>query len=500
MRLRSFIENPMPSRPPFRASSLRMHCLLAVAALCAGALSGCTLYRAQPLPAAASMTTQDTLGRLQIDPAKMPLPELAAQRFDPSDGFDIEEVAMLAVANNPDLKLARDDLGIAQAQAFSAGLLPDPQVAVSSDYPGALGLSRAFSYGLSMDVMAIVTRGANKQSADATVRKTDLGLLWQEWQVIAQAKQLYVKTRFQNDALPLLAKQADLTQTRYERLAHAASEHNVTADSASAALTASEDARKQYADLLHAREQTHHDLNALLGLAPDVTLPLADTAQDRDAAPLADATLDAAVAALPQRRPDLIALQAGYEAQEQKYRAAILNQFPSLSVGFTRQRDTSEIYTSGFAINLTLPVFNRNRGNIAIEQATRQRLADEYQTRLNTAAADIAHLRADDAIAAQQLAQDEAALPELERAAAHAQDAYARHDIALGQYVDAQSAALTRRLDAATAREALAEQRIGLQALLGSAIPDPSGSSAPTHAPAPAQQTGSAPTTLTVAR
>jgi outer membrane protein, heavy metal efflux system len=274
----------------------------------------------------------------------------------------------------------------------------------------------------------------------------------------------------------------------------------VTADSASAALTASEDARKQYADLLHAREQTHHDLNALLGLAPDVTLPLADTAQDRDAAPLADATLDAAVAALPQRRPDLIALQAGYEAQEQKYRAAILNQFPSLSVGFTRQRDTSEIYTSGFAINLTLPVFNRNRGNIAIEQATRQRLADEYQTRLNTAAADIAHLRADDAIAAQQLAQDEAALPELERAAAHAQDAYARHDIALGQYVDAQSAALTRRLDAATAREALAEQRIGLQALLGSAIPDPYGSSAPTPAPAPAQQTGSAPTTLTVAR
>ncbi|MFP3693402.1 TolC family protein, partial [Burkholderia sp. SIMBA_048] len=88
------------------------------------------------LPAAASMTTQDTLGRLQIDPAKMPLPELAAQRFDPSDGFDIEEVAMLAVANNPDLKLARDDLGIAQAQAFSAGLLPDPQIAVSSDYPG----------------------------------------------------------------------------------------------------------------------------------------------------------------------------------------------------------------------------------------------------------------------------------------------------------------------------------------------------------------------------
>ncbi|WP_395065185.1 TolC family protein [Paraburkholderia silvatlantica] len=436
----------------------------------AALLCGCAVYHAKPLPSSDSLLTQSALPRVQIDPAKMPLPELAAHRFDPSNGFDMEDVAMLAVANNPDLRLARDDLGIAQAQAFSAGLLPDPQVSISSDYPGAAGFSRAFSYGLSMDVMAIVTRSANRKSADAAVRKTDLGLLWQEWQVVAQARQLFVKARFQDEALPLLAQQAQLSQTRYTRTAHAASERNMTADTATAALTAWQDARKQYVDMQHAREQTRHDLNALLGLAPDVDLPLTGTAAVE---PVDASTLDAAIAMLAQRRPDLIALQAGYEAQEQKYRAAILNQFPSLSVGFTRQRDTSEIYTSGFAINLTLPVFNRNRGNIAIEQATRQRLADEYQSRLNTAYADIAHLRADNAIAAQQLAQDEAALPELERTAARALNAYGAHNIVLGQYVDAQSAALARRVDAATEREALAEQRIALQALLGSAIPDP---------------------------
>jgi cobalt-zinc-cadmium efflux system outer membrane protein len=446
-------------RSPFRA--------LPLAALLLG---GCAVYHAKPLPSNDSLLTQDALTRVQIDASKMPLPALAAHRFDPSNGFDIDDVAMLTVVNNPDLRLARDDLGIAQAQAFSAGLLPDPQVGISSDYPGAVGLSRAFSYGLSMDVMALVTRGANKRSADATVRKTDLGLLWQEWQVVAQARQLYVKTRFQDEALPLLAQQADLTQQRYARIAHAASQHNVTGDTATAALTAAQDARKQYVDMQHARLQSRHDLNALLGIAPDIDLPLSGQAQVE---PVDTATLTAALAALPQRRPDLIALQAGYEAQEQKYRAAILNQFPSLSVGFTRQRDTSEIYTSGFAINLSLPVFNRNRGNIAIEQATRQRLADEYQSRLNSARADIAHLQADGALAARQLGEDEAALPELDRAAANARDAYAVHDIAIGQYVDAQSAALARRVDAATAREALAEQRIALEALLGSAIPVP---------------------------
>lgn len=399
----------------------------------------------------------------------MPLPELAAHRFDPSDGLDIDEVAMLAVANNPDLKLTRDDLGIAHAQAYSAGLLPDPQLSISSDYPGELGTTRAFNYGVSVDVMAIVLRSVNRQSADATVAKTDLGLLWQEWQIVAQARQLFIKTRFQHDTLPLLQRQRDLTRTRYERMAEARRDGNLTDDTLTAALTAYSDARKQYTDAERAAEQTHHDLNALLGLAPDVQLQLCGS---DEIDPLSDSTLDAALVHLAARRPDLIALQAGYEAQEQKYRAAILSQFPSLSVGFVRARDTSNIYTSGFQINLSLPIFNRNQGNVAIEQATRQRLRDEYQTRLNQAYADVAHLRADNMIFTRQLQQSEMALPDVDAAARHAAEAYAEHNVTLGAYTDAQSAALTKRLDVATLRESLAEQRVGLQALLGSAIPD----------------------------
>jgi outer membrane protein TolC len=432
-------------------------------------LAGCTWYHREPLAPRDTSTTLTSLSRVQVDPATMPLPELAVHRFDPSDGLDIEEVAMLAVANNPDLKLARDDLGIARAQAFSAGLLPDPQLAVSSDYPGMEGATRAFNYGLTMDVLAILTRGANKQSADATVAKTDLGLLWQEWQVVAQAKQLFIKARFQADTLPLLAQQRDLSRTRYERMADARRDGNLTEDTLTAALTSYGDARKLYTDAERAAEQTHHDLNQLLGLSPDVKLQLVGEPED---ALLDEDAVHDALAALPRRRPDLLALQAGYEAQEQKYRAAIMSQFPSLTVGFDRQRDTSNVYTSGFQISLSLPIFNRNRGNIAIEQSTRQRLRDEYQNRLNQAFADVAHLRADDTILSRQIEQTEAALPGTEHAARSASQAFAEHDLTLGAYTDAMSAALSKRVDIATLREARAEQRVGLQALLGSAIPD----------------------------
>lgn len=458
---------------PFAGASCAWRCARFALCVtgCALLLPSCTWYRREPLVPHDTSTSLASLERVRIDPATMPLPELAAHRFDPSDGLDMEELAMLAVANDPDLKLARDDLGIARAQAFSSGLLPDPQLAISSDYPGAEGATRAFNYGLSMDIMAIVTRGANKASADATAAKTDLALLWQEWQVVAQAKQLFLKARLQETILPLLEQQRELARTRYERMALARSEGNLTEDALSTAFMSYHDARKQYADAERAAERTHYDINALVGVAPGVRLQLVGD-DDAQSAPLADARIDDALAALPKRRPDLIALQAGYEAQEQKYRAAIMSQFPSLTVGFDRARDTSNIYTTGFQISLSLPIFNRNRGNVAIESATRARMRDEYQTRLNQAYADVAHLHAATAILTRQLAQTELALRDAISAARHAREAYDEHNLALGAYTDAQAAALTRRIDFATLTDALAEQRVGLQALLGSAIPD----------------------------
>ena len=267
---------------------------LVCASTCLALLAGCTWYHREPLAPRIRQPRSLRSQRVQIDPSTMPLPELAAHRFDPSDGLDIEEVAMLAVANNPDLKLARDDSALPGHRLIRPDLLPDPQLACRAIIPGMAGATRAFNYGLSIDVMAIVLRSANKQSADATVAKTDLGLLWQEWQIVAQARQLFIKTRFQQDTLPLLQQQRDLARTRYERMAEAHRDGNLTDDTLTAALTAYSDARKQYTDAERAAEQTHHDLNALLGLSPEVQLQLTGS---EDTTELPDATLDAALAA-----------------------------------------------------------------------------------------------------------------------------------------------------------------------------------------------------------
>src|SRR6185437_7908078 len=91
--------------------------------------------------------------------------------------------------------------------------------------------------------------------------------------------------------------------------------------------------RKRAGDNAVALHQAESDLRQLLGLAPSAPLDLvgAPYEVDPDTAQLA-----AALADLPKRRPDLLALQAGYRAQEARLRGAILAQRHAAARGRSR--------------------------------------------------------------------------------------------------------------------------------------------------------------------
>jgi outer membrane protein TolC len=67
-------------------------------------------------------------------------------------------------------------------------------------------------------------------------------------------------------------------------------------------------------------------------------------------------------------------------------------QFPTIIIGSTHARDTSNISTQSLDIGLSIPIFNGNRGNVAIEDAMCQRFYDEYSSRLSEALSDVDEL------------------------------------------------------------------------------------------------------------
>ena len=82
----------------------------------------------------------------------------------------------------------------------------------------------------------------------------------------------------------------------------------------------------------------------------------------------------------------------GYDSQKAAVRKAMMDAFPSLQLTVGRARDTANNQTIDPAVNFTLPLFNRNRGGIAVAKATRAQLRAEYAARLFAARADIAEL------------------------------------------------------------------------------------------------------------
>ncbi len=426
-------------------------------------LSACASYQPKPLPKAVDLATD--IAALKVDVESFPLPQLKDHPFDASDGLDWIEVAMLAVANNPALKAGRTRRGEVAAQVYAAGLLPDPQLSASLDHPTNGGPSRVdgFGVGLGYDVQSLVTRSAGLGAKEAARHQVDLELLWQEWQVIQQARLLTVRLESAARRLGVLKEAQVRYEDRYRRARQLLARGDLTLDAAGAVATAWFETSSRLNRARQVYNRRRHELHALLGLAPEVMLSLAPI----DAPPTVLATVsDQVWSALPQRRPDLRALQAGYQSQEQRVRKTILAQFPALDIGFTRARDTDGIYTTGFGITINLPLFSGNRGRITMERATRERLHTEYQARLDRARSDISRLLQRQRILQRQRTILQQHLPELESLVITARHAYLGGDLAALDLLNLETTWLDKRVELIDLEQALWQVRIALDTLL----------------------------------
>jgi outer membrane protein TolC len=293
-------------------------------------------------------------------------------------------------------------------------------------------------------------------------------VLWQEWQTIAKARLLAVDLVEGEKLRQLLEENATQLQDLLARNRDALAQGDTTLTALIPDLSAAAAARKQLDDLRRQQATRRRDLNVLLGLAPFAPLPLSYNLN----LPVVDAAVvEQTLPSLADRRPDLVALQLGYQSQEQKVRGAILAQFPMLSLGMTGGHDNTDVRMLGPQITIELPLFNRNQGNIAIETATRQQLHDEFTARLTTAKAEVRSLLADIALLQDQLSAKQPQLTELEQTAANAQRAYRDADLDERTYVDVLSARNAKQQEILAIEQILMEQQIAVATLIGAGMP-----------------------------
>lgn len=436
-------------------SPLRFKKKHAFAALALLFSAGCSGYH--PLPLA---TRPDLLS--SMDQVVECVPPGAVNL---SDGLSMTEVAVIAASLNPDLRAVRMKRNVARAEAFSAGLLPDPQLNASIDHPtsSAPGFVNAFTAGATFDLRSLFTRPSETRAAAEKAKSVDKDILWQEWQVIQQARNLYATKYFTAERLRLLDKLAILDKEHEKHSQKALAAGDATLEQASADLAALMDAQGQLRAKQRDALQTDRDLDALLGLAPGVSVPALRLGNPDLPT---DAAVQQALDTVARRRPDLVALQEAYDGQEASLYAAVLKQFPSIMINFNGARDTSNVHTAGLGVTVDLPIFNGSKGEIAVQSATRAQLQAEYQARLDQAHAEITTLWQQTRMIRSQMAELHAQLPQLEAMLEKAQKSYKAGDFPVLNYIALQSGLLSKEMEYLDLRQSLWANRIALDTLL----------------------------------
>ncbi len=419
-------------------------------------LAGCATYHAAPLPASANLAAAAPGGLRPLD---------------------MDGVATLAVLDNPDLNTARAALRVSQAQAFAAGLLPDPQASFEADHPNdRVGPDDPFhrypefneyNLQLSVDVLALLTHPAVRAGARADESQAQLNLLWQEWQTVAEARTLYVQQSLSAERRSFLAGAQQIYALAAQRSQRAQAAGNVTLEQSSADLAVLQDVSSRLGDAERSLLTAQQALRSLLGLRPEVIVPLQALGS-----PLlpSRAQVQSALALLPQRRPDLLALQSGYRAQEARVRVAVLSQFPDISVGFVKSRDNGDVHAIGGIVNLTLPLFNRGRGELAAQRTTRAQLHADYQARLDQAVGAVWQLWDEMGQLQQQLTDLQGQLPLLQRSVRQAERAYRATEFPAASYLTLVGSYLAAQELQSTLQENLWSDSIALATELGTQI------------------------------
>jgi len=439
-----------------RSRALRWCC---VGGAVSFALTACASYQSLPLETHVHL--------------KHKLSELAHSGVRIDQPLSVYDVAVLAVENNPDLLAVRTQRGVARAQVLEAGLLPNPSI--SASYMFLLNPTSAagvifdmVSATVTQDIQKTITMKGRLRAAQSAALQVDATVLWEEWQLIGKAR-LLVFDIVQGEKLRhVMVEYRDVLQSRFDRGRKALSDGNTTLATVAPDLAAVGETRKAVFDLDRDQETRRHDLNALLGLAPEVVLPLKTQLQvlQIDSKAVLRALDD-----LADRRPDLIALQLGYRSQDEKFRGAIVGQFPALTFGPSYSRDTSDVRSFGPQLTMDLPIFDRNQGNVAIEKSTRAQLRAEFNARLSAAHSEVLASLATQRLIARQLDEERAELPVLKGFAGQAEDAMKAGNIDERAYVDLVSANYAKQQAVLTLEQLLLEQEVAIATLIGAGMP-----------------------------
>ena len=341
-------------------------------------LSGCAIYRAQPIAPAALMKSFEarTLDNPDLQRYVASHLHSDAGRRVPNR-WDLPTLTLAAFYFSPELDVARAKAATDQAAVQTAGQHPNPTLQLPLGYTSNPKAGESpYTYGLGVDI-PIETAGkrgyrvAQAQQLSSAARFTVGNVAWQvRSRLRSHLLNLYAATRSTQILEQQIATQQQIVAMLDKRLSlGAASAPEV--NQAHIALT------QNRVDLAKAQQQTQ-DERAQIAAA--IGVPVAALAKiqinfDTFERVYPDIPVDAARRQAILNRADLLAALSEYEASQAALQLEIARQYPDIHIGpgytFDAGAHKFVLPVSG----ISLPLFNQNQGPIAEASARRKEVA-----------------------------------------------------------------------------------------------------------------------------
>ena len=328
----------------------------------------------------------------------------SAQDVDPGAGLSVGEAIAIALAHEPSVRAARSDVEMTRGARLQAGARPNPTVSVEHrQEPG--GPDTATEAGIEWP-LDLFRRDARMKTADADVTVAEYEEANARRHLAADVAAAYGdvalamrELAITDDVLTAATGQLELLRARAAQGSTPTLDRDMV-DVDARRIQADRAAQAGRVDVMLLR------LKRLLGLPPDAPLRITQTLEDLAVAD------DAAITVQPtSARPDVQASEARIVAADARVAETRRNARPEVTVfgsymhmdsrfpqrGFSQAGELEPVrgqfnYVTGGAM-VTVPLWNRQQGNIAAATAARQAAEVRAQAARLSAAAEVSEAR-----------------------------------------------------------------------------------------------------------
>jgi outer membrane protein, heavy metal efflux system len=291
------------------------------------------------------------------------------------DGVSADEAISTALWNNAAYQGMLAQLGVTNAQLLNAGLISDPQFMLY--FPVGPKVIETFGYqavdALWLQPIRVRAAELDLNSVSETMVQNGLNVIRDVRRAHAELVRATETEAVSREAAGLRRDIAELAQKRLS--AGDISELEATTSQIDA-LQAEAAAKRAVHDVEIAREQLRNLMG--LGMYSDPLDPLAE-ATDVVTVSAAGSSHDDLVNAALGSRPDLRAAEIAVESACERLELA-KNQFMNLDAVYNGKPVGNHGFLSSPGLRFTLPIFNGNRGGIAIAEAQVQQASRQFAT------------------------------------------------------------------------------------------------------------------------